>query len=126
MPTPKQEKLIKLLLENIGNTEKTKTFGELLLEAGYSESISKNPYLILESEGIQEGMSDAVKEMEKIRNNGLKALQGKDLSKEKAKDIADIVDKIQKNIQLLTGGDTERVKFNPVLVKFIDEKATDN
>ena len=71
-PTPKQEKFIKLILENIGNTKNTKTFGELLLEAGYSEAISKNPYLILESETIQEGLSSVVDELKKKKEGYLK------------------------------------------------------
>lgn len=126
MATPKQEKLVKLIEENLLKPNNTKTLGELLLEAGYSESQANSARPVIESEGVQEGLSDTVETMKKIRDNGLKALESKKLSEEKAKDIADIVDKIQKNIQLLTGGDTERVKFNTVLVKFLDDKATSN
>jgi flagellar motor component MotA len=96
------------------------------LEAGYSESQANSARPVIESEGVQEGLSDTVETMKKIRDNGLKALEDKKLSEEKAKDIADIVDKIQKNIQLLTGGDTERVKFNTILVKYLNEKSTDS
>jgi len=41
MPTPKQEKLIRLLLDNLGNKKNTKTFREMILEAGYEESMAK-------------------------------------------------------------------------------------
>ncbi len=126
MATPKQEKLIKLILENLGTSKNTKTLGELILEAGYEESMAKNPYQILESETVKEGLSETVESMKKIRNKALKALDGKDLSEEKAKDISDIVDKIQRNIQLLTGEDTDRLRFNPVLVKFLNEDTKGN
>lgn len=126
MATPKQEKLIKLILENLGNSKTTKTLGELILEAGYEESMAKNPYQILGSETIKEGLEETVDKMKKIRDKALKALTNKDLSLEKSKDLGDIVDKIQKNIQLLTGGDTERVKFNTILVKYLNEKSTDS
>ena len=33
MPTPKQEKLIKLLFENVGKSGNTKTFEQMMLEA---------------------------------------------------------------------------------------------
>jgi len=129
MPTPKQEKFIKIMLENVGTKGNTKSLGQMLLEAGYEESIAKNPYRILESETVKEGLSETVKKMKKIRNKALKTLDNKSLDEEKPKDVVDIVDKLQKNIQLLSGEETERVGLKQVLVKFIDEdekETTDN
>ena len=126
MATPKQEKLVKLIESNLLNSKNTESLESLLLEAGYSESQAKSARQIIDGEGVQEGLSDTVNKMKKIRDKALKALEGKNLDDEKAKDIVDIADKIQKNIQLLTGGDTERVGIKPVLVKFIDEKPTNN
>jgi len=41
--TPKQEKLVTIIRENIGNKNSTLTMGEMLLQAGYSESTANNP-----------------------------------------------------------------------------------
>lgn len=118
MATPKQEKLIRLILENIGQTGLTKTMGELLAEAGYSEAIQKNPYLILQSETIQEGIAQVAEDMDKIRRKALNELMARDIEKEPYRDVVKAVDVLTKNHQLLTGGETERVD-RPVLVKIM-------
>lgn len=109
MPTPKQTKLIKLLLENLGSKGKTKTLGELVLEAGYEKSMAKNPYQILESETIKEGMSDMVNELEKQRVKALKRLN-ETVDKASYRDAIDAIDKLTKNIQLLGGKPTEIIE----------------
>lgn len=107
MPTPKQEKLIKLILENLGNTKNTRTLGELILEAGYSKSMAENPFQIMGSETIKEALTDVVSVMKKTRDKALKEITDEKLEKERAKDLTDIVDKLTKNIQLLGGKPTE-------------------
>jgi len=52
-PTPKQIKAAKLLSENIGK-EKPAPVGEILREAGYSESVSESPTLVTDSPTFQE------------------------------------------------------------------------
>lgn len=121
MPTPKQEKLIKLIMENYGNKESTKTMGELLIQAGYTEETAKNPQLIFQSEAIQEGISDFVKDMEDKRKNALKEITDAKLKKSSAKDNVHIVDTLTKNIQLLSGKETESNKVTIELVNYKDE-----
>lgn len=52
MPSEKQIILAKKFLENMGNNN-PKTKGELMLEVGYSETTSKNPYMIFNSKGFK-------------------------------------------------------------------------
>lgn len=120
MATPKQEKLISLLLENLGTGGNTKTLGQMLLEAGYSENQAKNPYQILETKGVQEGLSDVVNDLDILRKNALNDLKARNLEKEPYRDVIKAVDTLTKNHQLLTGGETERVN-TPVLVKFVGD-----
>ena len=47
MPTPKQQKVISKISENIGSK------GELLRQSGYAESTSLTPHRILNGKGIQ-------------------------------------------------------------------------
>lgn len=108
MPTPKQEKVIKLLVENGGKLGKTKSKGEILLEAGYSEAIAKNPHKVIESETIQEGLEDFVKMLDDKRRLAITHINQTKLEKSSARDLAYIADTFTKNHQLLTGKETER------------------
>ena len=65
MPTLRQKKLVKKILENIGN-DKPATAGQLLKETGYSKSIVKNPKMILESKGVLELFQKAGITQEKL------------------------------------------------------------
>jgi hypothetical protein len=112
MPTPKQEKLIKLIIDNYGIKGSSKTMGEMLKEAGYSEGTVVNPKLIFESDAVQEGISDFVDKLKDKREKALKYLTDSKLDDSDAKDLSDIIDKFTKNIQLLTGGDTEKHNIN--------------
>ena len=71
--TPKQQKLIKLLIENYGNKKATKTLGELIIEAGYSESSSKNPQLVI-TEEMREELNPIIDKMQKIRTKALDSI----------------------------------------------------
>lgn len=112
MATPKQEKLLKLIIENYGEVGKTKSLGGLMLEAGYSEASSKNPKIILESKDMKEGISNVVTDLEKLRQDALNELKSRNLSEEKYADIVKGIDTFTKNHQLLTGGSTENNDIN--------------
>lgn len=118
MATPKQEKLIRLILENAGEIGHTKSMGALLAEAGYSEAMQKNPKLVLESDTIQEGIAQVAKDIDKIRRKALNELMARDIEKEPYRDVVKAVDVLTKNHQLLTGGETERPPAQ-VLVKIL-------
>lgn len=107
-PTPKQKKLIKLIVENLGRPHKTKSFGQLMLEAGYSKAQSKNPFQILRSETIKIGISDFTKTLDDKRKMAITHLTGKKLKKAPAREVAYVIDILTKNFQLLSGGGTGR------------------
>ncbi len=121
MPTPKQQKLIKLVLENMGMTKSSKSLGELLLEAGYSKTIAKNPYLIFKSEVIKDGLADFIGMLDDKRRMAVTHITEKKLAKAPARELAYVADVLTKNHQLLTGGSTENLA-QKVLVEFIDAK----
>lgn len=112
MATQKQQKLINLIVANLGNVKETKTMKELMLEAGYSKSQSTNPYQILESETIQEGIQPFVDKLLRERERIMDELAQRDISDERYKDMVDSMDKFTKNAQLLSGGHTENVKHD--------------
>lgn len=113
MPTPKQERLIQLLIENYGNPT-PRSLGELIVSAGYSPESAKNPSLIIKSDAVQEGLDEVVKELEKNRNEAL-GLLPKQAKKAKYRDLVEGVDKLTKNIQLLSGKETEKSKVESTI-----------
>jgi len=105
--TPKQQKLIKLLIENYGNKKATKTLGELIIEAGYSESSSKNPQLVI-TEEMREELNPIIDKMQKIRTKALDSITDSALGTSSPRDNVYVADTLTKNIQLLSGNATER------------------
>jgi hypothetical protein len=57
MPTVKQQLVFKALSENIGSNN-IKPLGTVLIEAGYSKTVSETPNLVLKSKGFQELLDD--------------------------------------------------------------------
>lgn len=123
MPTPKQEKLIKLVSENLRISGNTKSLGELMLEAGYSKSMSKTPSQVFESETIKEGIEDFVKMLDDKRRLAITHINKKKMEKSSARDLAYITDVFTKNHQLLTGKATEMVKTIALPSELIEKNA---
>ena len=124
--TQKQLKLIELLKENIAKTGKRKTLGELFLEAGFSESTSKQPSNIMKSETIKQGMADYINSLNDKRKQALFHMTDKKLKQSKARDLAYIGDLFTKNIQLLGGGATERIQITQEEQEEVDKAFKDN
>lgn len=124
MATPKQEKLIKIVLENLGSLDKTKTLGEMLKEAGYSEAMQKNPQMVFESQTIKDGLASVVDDLELLRKQALDELKARDISKERYSDIVKGIDTFTKNHQLLTGGDTEKQNISIEVVNYGENNNT--
>jgi hypothetical protein len=102
--TDKQRKLVKLLSENLG-LKKPKTMLQMMLEAGYEESTAHQQTSILV--GIREELDPIVKKLIAHRERILTQL-AKKLPQAKYRDLVDGLDKVTKNIQLLSGKPTER------------------
>jgi hypothetical protein len=73
---------------------------------GYSQAVADHPKQIVETDSYQSVMQPFVKKMEKERDRLIKALSIKNLDTEKYRDLIDGLDKLTKNIQLLSGGRT--------------------
>ena len=102
MPTEKQKKAVDKIVENHGNVSKS------MREVGYSPNSAKNPKILTDSKGYKEASFDVVQAMKKERARAL-SLMGEKAAKAKYPDLTASVDKMTKNIELLTGGDTERI-----------------
>jgi len=106
----------KEVLENLGKKKKI-NLGKIARKNGYAENTADNPKNITDTKSFQEEIEPVVKRLEKERDRVIKALAGKDLTEEKYHDLVDGLDKITKNIQLLTGGASEIVQIKGVNIK---------
>lgn len=113
--TDKQRKLVKLISENVG-LRKPKTMMEILREAGYSESVARQQSSILV--GVREDLDPIVDELEKHRVEVVKRMR-KEFSKARYRDLTDSLDKVTKNIQLLSGKATDRSENKVVSWNYI-------
>ncbi len=105
------QNVAKEVSENIRKGKKVK-LGEIIKKNGYSESTSESPQRVTETDSYKEAINPIVNEWVKERNRLTKELQGRDLSKERYETMMKSLDVITKNIQLLSGGNTESVKID--------------
>ena len=123
MLTPKQQKFVDLLIENYGKKSKTKSLGALMIEAGYSEASAINPKLLINDE-MMEAISPVINKMESIRTRALDYITDEKLENSNPRDNAYIVDTLTKNIQLLSGKETERAGVTINVVNYEDGNDT--
>jgi hypothetical protein len=107
--TPKQDKVVNKLLEDIGKDGERRTLGEIMEESGYSKAIQKNPQLIIESPAIQNKLKQFIDKLEEKRDMAINAITPEKIKATNARDLASIADVFIKNTQLLGGNATERI-----------------
>ena len=97
----------KKVSENIRKGKKP-NLGKIIKEAGYSESTSKSPQLVTDTKSYQEEVEPIVTAMIRQRDRMVAEIAGRQLTKEKLRDLTDAIDKLTKNAQLLGGKDTSK------------------
>lgn len=107
--TVKQQKLITIISDNLGNKGKNvKNMYEMMLEAGYSEGTARQQSMILCR--VKEDLKPIVEQLIKQRQEMIDRLE-KTIDQASFKDLVSGVDSMTKNINLLSGEATERVKY---------------
>lgn len=107
------KRVARKVLETLGKDELV-NFGKIAREVGYADNTADNPKFITDTKAYKEEISPFLNRMVKHREKIMLELETKDLTDEKHKDLVDGLDKLTKNIQLLSGGETERsgIVFN--------------
>lgn len=123
--TSKQERFLTLLVDNYGNPDRSRSLGELMREAGYSEASSMNPKVFLDSPLIKEKLDDFINELDRKRRMALKHITEKKLEKASARDNAAVVDTLTKNHQLLSGEKTANVSVETREVNAMTQEEID-
>lgn len=94
-------------LGNIGSGKKVKSMYEMMLEAGYSETSARQQTNVLA--GLQDETVDVVDKLELLRQQAIEGINN-NIHDADYKDMIVALDKLTKNIQLLSGKPTERHK----------------
>lgn len=105
MATQRQKKAIDKIVENHGVISKA------MREAGYKDKTAKNPKNLTNSKAFKKELKPLLERLEKERDRAITKMKGK-ISKAKYRDLVEGVDKLTKNIQLLSGKETERHGFS--------------
>lgn len=123
--TPKQDKLIDIMVDNAVQKNKTKTKRKMLLESGYTSTSAKNPDLILDSSKLQAELQKrtaiTIKSFEKARADAV-ALMPKKIKKAPYNHLVNATDIFTKNIQLLSGKATENKAIQIQISEHIAQK----
>ena len=102
MPTPRQIRAAETIVAS-------SSIAEGLIKAGYSKRTARHPSQITQAKGFKKASEPIIKQLEKKRQMAIDALIGEKIDKEKASDVARIIDILTKNIELLSGRATGRV-----------------
>jgi len=91
----------------------------------YADSVVKNPKKLTGSKAYKKEMKPILERLTEHRNKVLKTMDEKDLTQEQYKTLGEELARINHDIQLLGGGDTERQTIKFQLDSDIIEKNAD-
>lgn len=107
MPSENARAVAKDVIEAVRKGVKV-NLGDIIENHGYSKSISMKPRRVTQTKSYIAEMQPLVDQLKDERQEIIKALK-KTRSKAKYRDLIDGMDKVTKNIQLLSGEETERI-----------------
>lgn len=115
---PRQQKALAALKANLGK-EKPKSLGTILRDVGYSESVAKNPKLVIEA--LDPYLQEYIDQLRDKRRSAISHITEDKLENSSAKDLANIASTLTKDEQLLTGKATERIEGSFSLSDLFDK-----
>ena len=104
MPSENAKAVAQEVIETLGKGGKV-SVSAIARRKGYSNSVAKNPKQITQTKTYQDTIAPVVAEMQAHRDEVLVRMR-KEFSKAKYRELTDALDKLTKNIQLLSGGKT--------------------
>lgn len=96
----------------------TITKGKILKRNGYADSVAKHPDIVTKTISYQKVTRPVLQRLEGLRNKVITAMESKDISEEKFTELSRTLQGLTHDIQLLGGGDTERVNVQGIDVNF--------
>ena len=115
MSSENARRVAKDVLESVGKGEKV-VLGKIILKNGYAKKTSLSPKQVTETKTYKEIVIPIVDEMKAERSRIMSELRLKDLSEVDYEKLTKSLDIFTKNIELLSGGDTERTEVKIQIV----------
>lgn len=109
----------KKVIETLG-TGKAPILGKVLREVGYSDNTADNPKAVTSTKSYQDEVSPFIQKLEKERDRIVLEMSIKDLDKVQYHHLTSAVDTLTKNIQLLSGKETEKTGVTINVVSYGD------
>ncbi len=127
--TPKQKKLVDIIVSNSLETKITKSKADMMVEAGYSSKTAINPHRIIDTDlmqsELQQRTQKTVDEFERVRALALARLPKK-IGSAPYNHLVNSIDIFTKNIQLLSGRATENKAIHIQISEHIARKNDDD
>ena len=121
--TPKQQKLVILLKQELSNKNGSRTLAEMMIQAGYSPKTAESPSgKVLNSPAVKEATQEFVDMLDEKARMAFGLINAKKLQQESSRDRAYVADILVKNKQLLSGKETERMSINIEISEEIAKK----
>jgi len=105
------------VIENVRKGKRV-NLGNILQETGYSKATSVIPSKVTRTKSFQSEISTFVEKLEKERDRIVSAMSVKDLDVVQYQHLASATDTLTKNIQLLSGKETERAGVTINVMKY--------
>lgn len=103
--TLKQKKLIQKISENLGNTNRAKSMYQIMIEAGYAKTTAKQQSTVLVR--VKDDVKSLITKLEEKRDLAISHLTEEKLITSNAKELSSVIDKLTKNVELLSGRPTD-------------------
>jgi len=117
------KEVAKEVSENIRKGKKV-ILGEIIKNNGYAESTSESPQRVTNTQSYQEEIKPIVNRWKKERDRLTTELEKRDLSKERYETVMKSIDIVTKNIQLLSGGNTDQLQVLIMPAELINKNDT--
>jgi hypothetical protein len=109
----------KKVLESLGKG-KAPILGQVLREVGYADNTADTPQNVTNTKSYKDVVNPFIKKLEKERDRIVLEMSIKDLDTVQYHHLVSATDTLTKNIQLLSGGETERAGVTINVVKYGD------
>ncbi len=87
---------------------------DIIKGQGYSDSVAESPSRVTDTASYKETIAPLAQRLHNEINRIEQEMSSRNLSNEQYKTLADALDKLTKNYQLLSGGETERVSITGI------------
>lgn len=117
MASERAKNAARKVLEKTSKGEKV-IMGQVLREVGYSETVTTTPSQVTGTKSYQAEIAPFVEKLQKERDRIVLEMSIKDLDKVQYQHLVSATDTLTKNIQLLSGKETERAGVTINVMKY--------